>query len=274
MKPSSSTQRRASTTAPLDVVRRDHARAEHAVGRDVAEVLHPVVVRAGDGGGVRGLEAVGADLLDAVEPEHEQAARRVQHGQVEAFGVHRRRPATAASQPAASDAAYTLSCSSRQPVLRPSTCMAGARCPCAASRGSSPGRACRAGSPTSPGARRARTRGRCSAPRGPAAPSRAGRCRRSRGREGSSRQPNPCRSSARHGVRCAGRAPAAGPTSGGTRCRSASSGWATSVATWRPTSSPTVTTSSCTTSTRARAESIDGARAVASVARRRRGDAR
>ena len=29
-----------------------------------------------------------------------------------------------ASQPAASDAAYTLSCSSRQPVLRPSMCMA------------------------------------------------------------------------------------------------------------------------------------------------------
>ena len=86
-------------------MRRDHAGAEHAVGRVVAEVLHPVVVGPGDGGGEPGLEAVGADLLDRVEAEHEQAARRVEHGEVEALGVHRvdlrlRRPS-----PRASDAA-------------------------------------------------------------------------------------------------------------------------------------------------------------------------
>ena len=63
-------------------------------------------------------------------------------------------------------------------------------------------------------ARRARTPGRCSAARGRAAPSRAGRCRRSRGHEGSSRQPNACPAGARHGVRCAGRAPAGAPRPG------------------------------------------------------------
>ena len=39
-----------------------------------AEVGEPVVVGAGDGGGVLGLEAVGADGVDRVEAEHEQAA--------------------------------------------------------------------------------------------------------------------------------------------------------------------------------------------------------
>ena len=57
-------------------------------GACAAEVVQPVVVGAGDGGGELGLEPVGPDLLDRVEAEHEQAPRREQHGQVEPFGVH------------------------------------------------------------------------------------------------------------------------------------------------------------------------------------------
>ena len=57
-----------------DVVRCDHRRAVHAIGREVAHVFDVVVVRARDRGRELRLEAVGTDLVRRVEAEHEQAA--------------------------------------------------------------------------------------------------------------------------------------------------------------------------------------------------------
>ena len=69
-------------------MRREHGGAEHPIGRLLAEVGQPVVVGPGDGRRVGGLEAIAADLLAGVEAEHEQAAAREHHRQVEALGVH------------------------------------------------------------------------------------------------------------------------------------------------------------------------------------------
>ena len=55
------------------VMGRHHPRPVHAVRREVAEVLHPVVVGTGDGGGELGLEAVTTDLFGGVEAQHKQA---------------------------------------------------------------------------------------------------------------------------------------------------------------------------------------------------------
>ncbi len=62
------------------VVRRDDAGAVHAVGSDFAEIVHPIVVGFGDGGG--------QFRIEPVDGEHEQAAARIENRHVESFFVH------------------------------------------------------------------------------------------------------------------------------------------------------------------------------------------
>ena len=72
-----------------DVVGRHHRGAVQARGVGLAVVLEPVVVGARDGGREVGLEAVGADLLARVEPQHEEAARREEDREIHALALHR-----------------------------------------------------------------------------------------------------------------------------------------------------------------------------------------
>ena len=159
------------------------------VGSVRTEVVQPVVVRARDGGRELGLVAVRTGLLDRVEAEHEQPAAREQHRGVEPLGVHRlelRRCVPAA----------LLRVGVRVVLVRPPAdpgAVHGVRTRCAvrdrqhvvldqhphvpADLVEPDGR----GVEESPG--------RCSAARGPAAPSRACRCRPSANRSRSSTTP-------------------------------------------------------------------------------------
>ena len=115
LKPSSSTQRRASRTAPADVVRREHRRHRtKRVGMHAAEVVQPVVVGAGYGGGELGLESVRPHLLRHVEPQDEEPARREQHAEIEPLRVHR----LASAKPGSSRAARRRRTALRFPPSR------------------------------------------------------------------------------------------------------------------------------------------------------------
>ena len=63
-----------------NIVGRDDAGAVHALGRDFAEVEHPVVVGLGDGGGEIGIEMV--------DGEDEQTAARIKDRDIESFLIH------------------------------------------------------------------------------------------------------------------------------------------------------------------------------------------
>ena len=80
LKPSSLTHAAGFFDSRRNIVRRDDAGAEHALGRDFAEVVHPVVVGFGDGGGEIGIESV--------DGEHEQTAARIEDRDIESFFIH------------------------------------------------------------------------------------------------------------------------------------------------------------------------------------------
>ena len=65
----------------VDVVDGDHPRAEHAVGIERAEVVHPVVVGPGDGGAEAGFDVGAGEDAQAAAGEHDR--------HVDALGVHR-----------------------------------------------------------------------------------------------------------------------------------------------------------------------------------------
>ena len=274
MKPSSSTQRRASSDRALDVVRRDHARAEHAVGGDVAEVLQPVVVGPGDGGGELGLEAVGADLLDESRPR----TNRPRDGK-----------STARSRPSASMASI---CDCGVPARAPRTRRRRCRAP-PASRSCGPRRASGATVPMrsitwfltrtrmSRGISDRPTRRGVRVRRVDVALPEVGRLHHVQvavaddvvAKAHAVYLTLVPASSALTGYAFAATGLSAGPAPRARhredRMASASSGWATSAGTSRPTSWPTATTSSCTTSTRARGRRSTGA-TPRRVGRRRR----
>ena len=72
-----------------DVVGGDHPGAEHPVWCVITEVLQPIVIGASDGCCELWFEAVAPDVIRRIEAENKQASGREEHGEVEAFGVHR-----------------------------------------------------------------------------------------------------------------------------------------------------------------------------------------